>query len=35
MTNLYNALYPYMMTIVITMAAMGHEFASIPPWIPW
>lgn len=30
MTKLYQALYPYLLTVVVTMAAMGYEFAKIP-----
>lgn len=35
MTKLYYALYPYIMTVFITMSIIGHEFAPIPPWGIW
>jgi len=35
MMNLYYTLYSYVITVMITMAAMGYEFAPIPLWGIW
>jgi len=35
MKELFYDLYPYALTVLITMAAMGYDFGTTPPWGIW